>query len=131
MIIKIKPFFLRLITGHRQWVAFTPCVYHPWGIDPQQYPEVIAHEAVHLARQEALGRWLWYLRYCVSPSFRVDEEVLAIVAQLEALPESRHFSVVNYYANALSGRLYWWATSYAAATAAIEAGYRNRNRSAA
>ncbi len=87
-------------------------IYYPKTVaDPKRYPEVIAHESVHLQRQKAVGRTRWLLKYIFSRKFRFNEEVLAIRAQLTALSPAYRPQVIESYADQLSSWHYLWAAS--------------------
>lgn len=63
-------------------VAWTPHVLVRPG---ERLPaHTLAHETIHLKRQEATGRWRWLLRYLLSPSFRLREEAAGYAAGVRA-----------------------------------------------
>lgn len=62
--------------------AYAGNIYNPSGIVIP--PELIAHEEVHLKRQESFGADNWWNLYLVDSEFRYYEELLAHVAELKA-----------------------------------------------
>lgn len=62
--------------------AYAPNIYAPGGRVP---PEIIAHERVHIQRQEHIGVELWWARYLVDTDFRYKEELLAHRAEYHYL----------------------------------------------
>lgn len=50
-------------------------------------PELIAHEEAHGERQRKSGVEEWWCRYIDSPIFRLDEEIIAHVAEYQYLVE--------------------------------------------
>lgn len=102
------------------WITWSPNVYHPVDLDPEQFPGVQAHERVHLAQQEGhRGRWLW--RYVTRRSFRLHQEAQGIAVEILAARDPiQQRSILESYVEALAGRSYWWAAeSPAEARAAI------------
>ena len=89
--------------------AYAPNIYAPHSRPVP--PELIAHEKVHIARQEAAGVDRWWARYLVDPEFRYTEEVLAHRAEYRALCEmndNRHArrSALKSIAKKLAAPLY-------------------------
>jgi len=37
--------------GKGRWITLNPYIYYPKGINPEQYPAIIAHERIHLIQQ--------------------------------------------------------------------------------
>jgi hypothetical protein len=109
MLLKPKPWWLRAVTQPYQWVTIHPVVYYPLDKDPQQYPALIAHEAVHLAQQSATGLVKWLSRYASDRAFRLQQEVEAIIVELSHYPEDMREHVLIGYAASLAGRDYCWA----------------------
>jgi hypothetical protein len=70
-------------------------------------PALLAHEAVHLARQEALGRWRWLWRYWTDRGFRLQEEAIAFAA--EAPWNRPGQGTVSAFARDLASWRYGWA----------------------
>lgn len=108
--LRVKPWWLRLVTAPWQWVTFSPTIYHPDTRDPASFPALVAHEAVHLRQQEAYGRWAWAWRYLWSPSFRLSQEVEGIAAEVLTSPIILRASLVGCYASQLAGadyRIFW------------------------
>lgn len=55
--------------------AYGHTLYNPSGVPVS--PWIAAHEAIHMARQEAQGVEAWWRAYLHQPAFRLDEEALA------------------------------------------------------
>ena len=51
-------------------------IYYPHSLGPIT-PELVAHEAVHGARQDKIGVENWWRRYISDPEFRLAEEIPA------------------------------------------------------
>lgn len=112
MTVEIRPrhAFTNLLFGDR-WVTWNGTIYHARTVDPAKFPEVIAHESVHARRQQEQGWWGWIFRYCFSRPFRLREEALAIVVELQARPEEHREFYRDAYADELSGISYFWCAS--------------------
>jgi hypothetical protein len=108
--IRPKPWWLRCVTPGYSWVTITPDIYHPEDVDPDGFPAIVAHENVHLTRQQAAGKWTWLWRYAASRTFRLREEALGIAAEIRATASPIHQrNLLESYSDALAGRAYWWA----------------------
>lgn len=110
--IRTKPWWLTIFTPASAWVTIYPNIYHPQGLIPSEWPDIIAHESIHLSQQEKTGRFKWLFKYFTNKSFRLDQECEGIVAELFNLPP--HFDKdwrMKSYAELLSGRYYFWAAS--------------------
>jgi hypothetical protein len=70
-------------------------------------PELLAHEAVHGARQMAFGGPIvWWRRYLIDPEFRLQEELPAHRAELEILLEmAKNRNERRYWAKAIAKKL--------------------------
>jgi hypothetical protein len=96
------------------WITLSPTIYHPKGVHPGQWPEIVAHERVHLRQQGAAASlWRWYLRYATSRAFRLAMEVEAIAEELAVVkwrnsPEAWERSL-DEWAEALASWTYLWA----------------------
>lgn len=55
--------------------AYAPHIYVPGGGILSQ--ALLAHEGIHIQRQQLIGVEAWWDRYLVDPQFRWDEELLA------------------------------------------------------
>ena len=106
--LKPKPWWLRW-TATYSWVTLAPFIYHPKGIDTSLYGAVIAHETMHLFRQNQIGKWQWLWCYFVHRDFRLDEEVMGMVQELRLYPEPRRTVELNSYAVDLASSRYLWA----------------------
>ena len=108
--IKHKPWWLTLVTPASAWVTIHPNIYYPEGTVVTDWPDIIAHENVHLSQQEKMGRFLWLFRYFTNRSFRLDQECEAIVAELFNMPPHMDKDWrMKSYAELLSTRYYFWA----------------------
>lgn len=63
--------------------AYAPNIYAP--SDPKVPPDLVAHEQVHIDRQQAIGVENWWARYLADPEFRYHEELLAHRAEYRFL----------------------------------------------
>ncbi len=72
-------------TGEGVIFAYAPDIYAPYVENIG--PEFLAHESVHIARQEAIGVEEWWNKYLVDPTFRYEEELLAHRAEYQKLME--------------------------------------------
>lgn len=99
---KVKPWWLRILTPAHAWVTIHPNIYVPRGVDVFSFPEVVAHEKVHLRQQEALGRGRWLREYLLRSSFRLQQEAEAVATELLSLPKDLRPGRLAYYSAALS-----------------------------
>lgn len=60
--------------------AYAPNIYAPGGSVP---PALVAHEKVHIARQNYIGVEVWWEKYLKDPHFRYEEELLAHRAEYQ------------------------------------------------
>jgi hypothetical protein len=104
--LKPKPWWLRLLTKKYTWVTIAPHIYHPLQSDPTLYPGVVVHETVHLQAQQAMGTFTWFYNYFVHASFRFDQEVRGMAAELRTYREPLRTSVLDEYATDLAGDRY-------------------------
>lgn len=95
----------------RPGIIFTygDTVYCPMG-NTQLPGHLVAHEQKHIDEQRAMGPEQWWYRYLVSPSYRLEQELLAYRAQYQVLLErhsraERKF-VLSKIAKDLSGAMY-------------------------
>jgi hypothetical protein len=109
--IRPKPWWLRAITASYQWVTIAPHIYHPSDRDPLAFPAILAHEDVHLRRQQRMGVWSWLWRYLTSRSFRLAEEAMGIAAEIRAEHPDRQRVLLETYSEALASSVYLWAAS--------------------
>lgn len=84
--LKIKPWWLNIFTPGYAWVTWLPCIYVPHGVDAFSWPEIIAHEKIHLRQQEEVGRWRYLWRYLTDADFRLDSEAEAMAVEILYLP---------------------------------------------
>lgn len=111
--LKPKPWYIPIPSYF--WITITPHIYHPKGIDPNQFPNIIAHENIHLSQQAIGNKYLWYLKYIFSRSFRLNMEARAIAAELDY--DNLHNNTdaarrgLEGYVDALTSINYTWAAS--------------------
>lgn len=63
--------------------AYAPNIYSPRDVNAP--PDLVAHEMIHIERQEKIGVDVWWDRYLADPEFRFNEELLAHRAELAHL----------------------------------------------
>ena len=68
--------------------AYAPNIYVPSGKEIP--PALVAHETVHIERQQKIGVELWWEKYLADPQFRFDEELLAHRAEFRATRTLTH-----------------------------------------
>lgn len=124
MNLKPKPFWLRWFTNTGTWVTLAPTIYHPAHMLPQQHPELVAHEVVHIWQQESAGKWRWLWSWFTNRSFRLAVEAEGIAAEVWASPPALRQGLMEAYAADLAGSMYFHAASsvaeaYAAISRAI------------
>ncbi len=118
--IRVKPWWLRLITKPWQWVTIWPHIYRPSDRLPEHYPAIVIHEQVHLAQQASVNRWRWIWTYLMNRRFRLEMEARAIAAEVRAHSPVMRESIIRAYALQLSGPDYRHAAaSYEDAVSAI------------
>lgn len=71
--------------NHGVIFAYAPYIYNPSGVELP--PEIIAHEQVHIARQQETSPENWWALYLTNPIFRYEEELLAHRAEYKKLCE--------------------------------------------
>lgn len=71
--------------GHGVIFAYAPYIYAPHHKPDALPPELIAHESVHIERQERMGVERWWAAYLVNDQFRYVEELLAHRAEYQHL----------------------------------------------
>lgn len=59
-------------------------------------PEKLVHEAVHIRRQNEIGRDLWWELYLSKDTFRLEEEVLAYKAEWKFLEKAINNREIRY-----------------------------------
>ena len=89
--------------------AYAPDIYAPG--NPNLHPALVAHEAVHVERQEKIGVEAWWAQYLVDAEFRYNEELLAHRAEYETLIKgnpSRHIrrAALKMVGDRLAAQLY-------------------------
>lgn len=88
-------------------IAYYPNIYCKFELSEEK----IAHEELHLERQKDMGVELWWNLYINNISFRLEEEILAIKAEMQKIREMnidrnhRRFLFNNIYED-LSSSIY-------------------------
>lgn len=122
--LRLKTWLQDVILGKHMALAWYPNVYLPkdeydelmFDEEPRiEYQALLVHEAVHLERQAAVGVWFWFLKYIVFPSFRYQEELIAITEQWQALAALGGDAPVIEVAYLLSGKQYGYQVPFARA----------------
>ena len=63
---RVRPWWLFWL-GEGRWITLAPHIYHPKDVRPELWPDVVAHEEVHLEQQRGhLFRWLPCRHYDVA-----------------------------------------------------------------
>jgi hypothetical protein len=76
-------------------------------------PDLLVHEMVHLERQQIQGVKEWVYDYLESPSFRLEEEVIAYRKQIQSIKDRNYKAKVHVQsAINLSSDLYGGIISY-------------------
>ena len=97
--LKPKPQWLQRITPAGTWVTLAPHIYHPTYVTkPELYPDIIAHEEVHIRQQTAMGLKVWLTRYMVDKTFRMHQECEATAAQIIEGTDSKDFVIKTFQA---------------------------------
>ena len=106
---RVRPWWLAWV-GRGRWVTVYHHIYHPKDVRPELWPDVVAHELVHLAQQKGrLVRWL--VRYALSRAFRLRQEAEGVAAEVAAVGPLNAEWVRRFYARELAGFPYLWAAS--------------------
>lgn len=95
--------------GHGVIFAYAPYIYAPHHKPGGIPPELLAHEEVHIVRQEKMGVKKWWAVYLTNDQFRYVEELLAHRAEYEFLSKlSRQVrrSALKVVADKLAAPLY-------------------------
>ena len=109
--LKPKPQWLDRLTPAGSWVTLSPDIYYPSYVkNPYLYPDIIAHEKVHIRQQNEMGLKLWVTRYFSDREFRVDHECEAAAAQILIYP-SLKASTVKTFESLLEGSAYFYAAN--------------------
>lgn len=116
MILRPKPWWLRLVTPRWFWITLNPRVYYPKGVNPWTNTAIVAHEQVHLVQQARTGLLAYLLRYWIQPSFRLAVEVEAMAVELrwmegKGVPSADVQTRFEECVRQLSGKAYFWAAT--------------------
>lgn len=111
------PLFLDIVAAFPR-AAFAGVVFS-WGSKTIYYPSplgplpasILAHEAVHGARQDKMGIEAWWLRYIADPPFRLAEEIPAHAAEYLSVcgggaSRNQRRQALQQIAKRLSSKLY-------------------------
>lgn len=129
--IKIKSFPWTLLPTLSTYTAHAiyPNIYLPRNIyenllsknPSHKNKAILIHEQTHIKRQKSLGWFLWVLKYCISKSFRFNEEIVAIKAAMIYMKSQKQEWDIEKTAKFLSSYLYLWCVTYAKARERLEA----------
>ena len=72
----------------------------------------LIHEQTHIDRQKKMGRFRWGIKYCFVPSFRLNEELVAIGASMKYMKQKGEKWDTARSAQHLSSYLYLWCVRY-------------------
>jgi len=110
--IKRKGFFLNAITNPKRNITIYPHVYMGWPYwnDPEDpyFQPLLRREKAYLDRQGDQGLIVWFLKWCISSKFRMEEAALAYASELSIVhePWDRERRVYKY-AMEMTGPLYF------------------------
>ena len=126
MLLNKRPWYLFWI-NKTFWVTISPNIYYPNTVDSSKlcvsYKHLIAHENVHL-KQQKNNKFIWFLKYIFSSSFRLKMEVEAM--GMEAYIAEKYYGLTYasdcllINAGNLSSHFYFWCASYSEAKNLIE-----------
>lgn len=137
-----KPWLMARLTNPVRWLTIWPWIFagSAYWATPNHpgWAPLIAHERVHLQRQSDYLRPIptrflrtlaWLIAYLVSARFRLQEEALAIAAEMDAAPDiTSARRMFDAYCLELAGADYHRAArSVAAAAEAIRQATRNHS----
>lgn len=109
----------------KPWLSHTAQAIFPYIFVPEKfynnlffenpnprYIAILEHEKKHLERQKEMGLFNFGLRYLLSPSFRLKEELIAIKESMKYLKEKEFDFDFEKNAKWLSSWLYLWMVPY-------------------
>ena len=128
--IRTVPSFLRIVPFAKKKLAFAiaPYIFLP----DHQYEDymsgnpspttlgTIAHETVHIKREREQGLVRYGFKYLFSRSFRFEEELHAIAAQMKVYKDYGLVFDISKRAKMLSGPIYVYCVSYNEAKQRLE-----------
>ena len=86
----------------------------------QKWVAILKHEQEHLKREKEIGPIIFGLKYLFLPSFRFQEEIIAIKAQIKHLKSVGENFDTDKSAGFLSSWLYLWPVTYARAKQSLD-----------
>ena len=120
--VKRKPFLIDILPGIGRdtgsavypYIFLGRSVYKDaFSLNPNPYTVgLIMHEQEHLKRMKRYGVVKWYLRYLLSPKFRLEEEVKAYAIQFAYIKHTGLTINIDRIARFMSSWLYLWVGSY-------------------
>lgn len=120
--VKMKPSFWNIIPWltRQTATALYPNIYLPQHIykdllkrDPDPYNvALLIHEQTHIKREMEIGWFYFDLKYLFSPTFRVNEEFIAIKEAMKFIKSKELMWNTEKSARYLSGWVYLWPVSY-------------------
>lgn len=129
-IIKIKPKWWDVVPFLSSFTAnaIYPNVYLPKEVyknlksdhPKQKWVALLKHEQEHLKREKEISPIVFGLKYLFLSSFRFQEEMIAIKAQMKYLKSVGENFDTNKSARFLSSWLYLWPVSYVRAKQSLD-----------
>ena len=90
--------------------SFSPAVFIPPDVTASRYEALLAHETAHYNRQ-GLFPIAWVVKYFTNKQFRLQEELIAVTAEINKYRELSIPVSLESYAKVLSTQ-YWNMVSY-------------------
>lgn len=120
--VKVKPRWWNIVPMLSQFTAnaIYPSIYLPETVyenlrtskPKAEYLAILLHEQEHIKRQKVIGVFRFGLQYLLSPTFRFNEELIAMKPQMRYLKSVNKPFDTALRAKYLSGWLYLWAVSF-------------------
>jgi len=86
----------------------------------------LIHEQTHIDRQKKVGWLIWGLKYCFIPSFRLNEELVAIGSSMKYMKQKGEKWDTARSAQFLSSYLYLWCVSYEVAKQKLDSVWKEK-----